>query len=284
MKYDLKEMATFGVAGNFTGHLEQAGEAKDFENVKTKEANAPKAIFPTYIPSQNNLIPEYFKTFPFDSEKIIFPEKDENLQIEPECAIICDVIWNNNKIEKIIPVSFGASNDCSIRKEGAKKISEKKNWGASSKGVAANFIPLDNFSENGIINNYKIACFLIRNEKIYSYGETSFIKDYSYIYEKLLNWIVDKLNNQTDDGPTENLNSYLDFDDKISRMLFSIGATRYTEFGKNNFLQEKDKSVVILFPSEKYSDSEIIKIVENMDFSHEDISMLYQEIVIKHSI
>ena len=74
MKYDLQNMATFGVAGNFTGHLEQAGEAKDFVNVKTKEANAPKAVFPTYIPSENNLIPEYLKTFPFDSDKIAFPK------------------------------------------------------------------------------------------------------------------------------------------------------------------------------------------------------------------
>lgn len=283
MKYDLQNMATFGVAGNFTGHLEQAGEAKDFVNVKTKEANAPKAVFPTYIPSENNLIPKYLKTFPFDRDKIVFPKNDENLQIEPECAIICDVIWTNDKIEKIIPVSFGASNDCSIRKEGTKKISEKKNWGKSSKGVAENLIPLDFFSEKGIINNYKIACFLIRDDKINLYGETSFIKDYSYIYEKLLSWIVDKLNNQADEGPTENLNSYLNFGEKISKMLFSIGATRYTEFGQTHFLQGDDKSVVILFPSDKYSDDEIVKIVENRDFSHKDISMLYQEIVIDHS-
>ena len=130
MKYELQNMATFGVAGNFTGHLEQAGEAKDFVNVKTKEANAPKAVFPTYIPSENNLIPDYLKTFPFDSDKIVFPKKDENLQIEPECEIICDVIWNNNKVEKIIPVLFGASNDCSIRKEGAKKNQRKEKLGS----------------------------------------------------------------------------------------------------------------------------------------------------------
>lgn len=77
MNYNLEEMATFGVAGNFTGHLEQAGEAKDFTNIKTKEENAPKAIFPTYIPSKNILIPEFLKTFPFDSEKIIFPKNEE---------------------------------------------------------------------------------------------------------------------------------------------------------------------------------------------------------------
>lgn len=37
MKIDLSKMATFGVAGNFTGHLEQAGEAVDFTNVKPKK-------------------------------------------------------------------------------------------------------------------------------------------------------------------------------------------------------------------------------------------------------
>lgn len=280
MNYNLQDMATFGVAGNFTGHLEQAGEAKDFTNIKTKDENAPKAIFPTYIPSKNILIPEFLKTFPFDSEKIIFPKNEENLQIEPECAIICDVLWNNDKVEKIIPVAFGDSNDCSIRKDGAKKISQKKNWGSSSKGLAKNLIQIDEFSEKGIINNYKIACFLIRDDKIFQYGETSFIKDYSYIYEKLLNWIIEKLNNQIDEGPTENLNSYLNFNDKITKMVFSIGATRYTDFGKTNFLQENDKSVVVLYPNEKYSDEEILSVVKNKDFSHSDISLLYQEIVI----
>ena len=33
--YDSKDIPCFGVAGNFTGHLEQAGEAIDFANVKT---------------------------------------------------------------------------------------------------------------------------------------------------------------------------------------------------------------------------------------------------------
>ena len=41
----------FGVAGNFAGHLEQAGEANDFLTVEVKEAVQPKAIFPFYVPS-----------------------------------------------------------------------------------------------------------------------------------------------------------------------------------------------------------------------------------------
>ena len=150
----------------------------------------------------------------------------------------------------------------------------------SNRYLAKNLIQIDEFSENGIINDYKIACFLIRNNEIFQYGETSFIKDYSYIYEKLLNWIIEKLNNQIDEGPTENLNSYLNYDDKINKMIFSIGATRYTDFGKTHFLQENDKSVVVLFPDDKYSDEEILSVVKDKDFSHDDISLLYQEIVI----
>lgn len=281
MNYDLRQMATFGVAGNFTGHLEQAGEAKDFKNITTKDENAPKAIFPTYLPIKNNSIPTFLLTFPFDSKKIVFPKNEENLQIEPECAIVCNVTWNNDKIENIQPIAFAASNDCSIRKDGAKKISQKKNWGNSSKGISDNLIQLDNFSENGIINDYKISCFLIRNNNIYTYGETSYIKDYSYIYKKLINWIIEKLNNQKDEGPTENLNSYLANKEKPSQILISIGATRYTDFGKNNFLQANDKSVVILYPSSKYTDEEILAIAKNQDYSHKDISLLCQDIVLQ---
>ena len=59
MFIDLKQAATFGVAGNFTGHLEQAGEARDFTQVKTAEKNAPKAVFPTYLPKSGNSIPVF---------------------------------------------------------------------------------------------------------------------------------------------------------------------------------------------------------------------------------
>ena len=90
--YDTTDIPCFGVAGNFTGHLEQAGEAIDFKNVKTLEQNAPKAIFPTFLPeirsnlnSDTSVIPEFLTVFPFDSERIDFPKGEEKLQIEPEC-------------------------------------------------------------------------------------------------------------------------------------------------------------------------------------------------------
>ena len=193
MEINLRVTPCFGVAGNFTGHLEQAGEAKDFENVKTAEANAPKALFPTYIPIapeqivDENIVPLFLHNFPFDADKIIFPKGEQKVQIEPECAVICDLTWENEKVTAVKPRYFGASNDCSIRKDGAKKISIKKNWGQSSKGLSNHLIGIDKFSSGGILDNYRIASFLVRDGIAHPYGEDSAVRDYSYIYEKLIN-------------------------------------------------------------------------------------------------
>ena len=240
------KIPSFGVAGNFTGHLEQAGEAVDFANVKTAEQNAPKAIFPTYIPlksidSKGKIkneelakVPENLLDFPFDQDKIIFPQNEENIQVEPECALIFDATWENQKLKSLKPICFGASNDCSIRKPGAKKISQKKNWGKSSKGLSNNLIDVDTFEPGSILDNYNIASFIKRNNEIFEYGEDSAIKDYSYIYEKLINWLIEKINNQQDEGPAEKIYDYLVQSDFPSKIMISIGATRYTEFGEKN--------------------------------------------------
>lgn len=57
---NLKKMIGLGVAGNFAGHLEQAGEDADFVNVITASANAPKGIFPTYVPADTGQFISYF--------------------------------------------------------------------------------------------------------------------------------------------------------------------------------------------------------------------------------
>jgi len=272
---NMKDLATFGVAGNFTGHLEQAGEDKDFLNVKTAEAIAPKAIFPTYIPGGKSA-PDYLKTFPFSSDVISYPEGQTKLQIEPECAILFDATWEDGKLTNLSPVLFGASNDCSIRREGAKKISIKKNWGESSKGFSANAIPLNSFTADSVINNYRIASFLLRDGIAYAYGEDSAVRDYSYVYEKLTMWMLDKFNNQKDEGPAENIHDYLVDSGCPKRILVSIGATRYTEFGETNFLSAGDRAVVVLYPEDKYKKEDIQSMVEKNVFEDDSVSVLNQ--------
>ena len=281
MLIELKKIACFGVAGNFTGHLEQAGEDKDFTKVKTAEANAPKAVFPTYIPNIGPNTPEFLGVFPFDDYSIIFPEGEQKLQIEPECALVFDVQWQDDKVVDLKPVVFGASNDCSIRKQGATKISQKKNWGHSSKGFATNYLPIDKFSEGGVLDRYRIASFLVRDGKVYAYGEDSAVKDYSYCYEKLIAWLIDRLNNQKDEDPAENINLYLNAAGRPERIMVSIGATRYTEYGLTNFLQVGDDALVVLYPSDVYSPEEIVHRAERDNLEEEDISVLRQEIIIR---
>ena len=278
MKIELNEMPCFGVAGNFTGHLEQAGEAVDFANVVTKEANAPKAMFPTYIPGNSAEVPEFLHTFPFECGKIIFPANEQKLQIEPECAIICCLEWNGENVVSVKPVAFGASNDCSIRKEGAKKISLKKNWGKASKGLSENLIAIDRFTEGGILDSYRIASFLVRDGNANVYGEDSPVKGYSYIYEKLIEWCLEKFNGQKDEGPAEDIHTYLIECGRPENAMISIGATRYTDYGEHNFLADGDEAVVVVYP-DNYSAEEIKKMVERNEFNDDMISVLRQRII-----
>lgn len=279
MEFDLMSVPSFGVAGNFTGHLEQAGEAKDFVNVKTAEENAPKALFPTYVPG--GCAPEFLHVYPFDSEHIIYPEGQDKLQIEPECGVIWEAHWEFGELLELCPIAFGASNDCSIRRDGATKISQKKNWGPSSKGFAKNVIPIDKFCDGGIMDDYRIASYLVRDGVAYEYGENSRVKDYSYMYGKLRDWIMSKLNNQKDEGPAENINSYMEAADNHDNIFVSIGATRYTEFGKTNFLKAGDKSVVVLYPESEYSAEDITRLVESGAEAPDNISLLCQTVITK---
>ncbi len=287
MELDLTVIPSFGVAGNFTGHLEQAGEAADFVNVKTAEAIAPKALFPTYIPPLSegrtvadgqSRVPPFLRIFPFDADVINFPKGEEKLQIEPECAVVFSAEWKDGRILSLKPLCFGASNDCSIRKAGAKKISEKKNWGASSKGFSRHQIPLDSFCAGSALDGYRIASFLVRDGKAFAYGEDSPVSGYSYIWEKLTDWLLEKLNAQKDEGPAEDVHAYLLAAACPSQIFVSIGATRYTDYGEHHFLQDGDASVVILYPGSKYTAEQILQKVERRELAEEDISALWQTV------
>lgn len=265
-----------GVAGNFAGHLEQAGEAADFVNVKTTEAVQPKAIFPFYVPAQNLDDFQFLSTYPLSSDTTTFPNNADNLQIEPEVALLCEIEYQADKVISLKPTHFAAYNDCSIRRPNARKICEKKNWGANSKGLSATWIALDKFEQGGNLDNYRIACFHKRSGVISEYGIDSPTVGYSYFHQKLLDWIVDRMNNQSDENPMNNIAEMLQKADFPNKTVISIGATRYTEFGETNFLQVGDTSIVAVYPS-NYNHEQIVEMAEKESFT-EDISALIQQV------
>ncbi|MCK5111090.1 MAG: hypothetical protein KAQ94_06175 [Arcobacteraceae bacterium] len=274
-KKHLKEFIGFGVAGNFAHHLVQAGEADDFVNVKVDDENAPKGIFPFYLPGSNS----FLGTYPLSSDTIISPKiTNGNLQMEPEVALICDFVYKDGQVVDIQPNFFTAYNDCSIRKPDAKKISEKKNWGENTKGISSQIIPLDKFEKGGVMDNYYIASFLKRDGKLYEYGEDSAVLTYNYFYTQLKKWIISKLNTQQDDGPLENLSKHLKDCDYPKAMIISIGATSYTKFGETTFLRAGDEIYVCVYDKSQNSFDDIKMKLANGETTISGSSILYQNI------
>ncbi len=274
---DLHAIFGFGVAGNFAGHLEQAGEAADFTSVQTAVAEAPKGIFPWYAPSAGpdadatestsadagtNAdagatpgVPAFLHTFPLAHDEIQLPAGDGlNLQIEPEVGVIAAVDYDpsSGAVRALRPVAIGAFNDCSIRRPGAKKISHKKNWGPASKGLSRTWFAIDDLSPEGPTATWRLACFLRRDGESHAYGVDSRLPDYSYYGATLLDWIVERLANQagSDDTPLEPVGSYLRASGNPAHVLIGIGATRYTEVGESTFLQVGDESIVIVYDAD----------------------------------
>ena len=62
--------------------------------------------------------------------------------------------------------------------------------------------------------------------------------------------------------------------------MVSVGATRYTDYGEHNFLQNQDKAVVVVYPEDKYSQADIVKAVENGTLDDPEVSVLTQTVVV----
>lgn len=273
---DLSKAIGLGVAGNFAGHLEQAGEAADFVDVPVTEAEQPKAIFPFYVPSSDA---GFLSIFPLSSNRIHAPQGEGgHLQIEPEIALICRIRYQGTQVVALDPLYFGAYNDCSIRRPNAKKISEKKNWGANSKGLSDELIELRNLKSGGTLDQYRIACWLQRDGTLHPYGIDSPATGYSYFHEKLLNWIIDKMNNQQDTGPAEDISAHLKRASYPDTAIISIGATRYTEFGESHFLQKGDKSIVLVYNAEQFTTEQLTTLIEQDDLIQSGLSALVQTV------
>jgi hypothetical protein len=272
-----EDVIGLGVAGNFAGHLEQAGEASDFEDLAIVDADAPKGVFPFYVPGQGT---HFLHRCPISSTRIRLASDDERHQIEPEVALVCELAWEGERVVGLTPREARAHNDCSIRREGAKKISEKKNWGPESKGTSDQAIAIDRFEDGGVLDRHRIASFLLRDGELFEYGVDSAVSSYSYMYQRLLAWLVDRLNHQVDEGPLEDIHDWLMVAGRPGRALISIGATRYTDFGEATFLERGDRSIVAVYDANRF-DSEAIRAIARGGAAvpNEGISLLRQEVV-----
>ncbi len=270
-----KNFVGLGVAGNFALHLEQAGEIEDFKEVWTDDPNGPKGMFPFYLPDFEGTLGIY----PLSNDTIMLPKEPCNVQAEPEVALICDLEYEDGVLSAITPKAFAAYNDCSIRKEGASKISEKKNWGEASKGLSDTHIPIAAFEEGHGFEKWRIASFVRRESGLFRYGEDVELTGYSYFYAKLIEWMRNQINTQEDHGPLEPISAYLKACNEPKEAIISIGATRYSPWGEHNYLQEGDEVLVLLYDDRFCCPNKVLSKVYKNELGGEGISLLSQRVV-----
>lgn len=152
-----------------------------------------------------------------------------------------------------------------------KKIGEKK-----TKGISQDIIPIDDFSEKGILGKYHISSFIKRDGIVYDYGTTSAVKSYSYFFEKLKDWMIDILNCQEDCGPLEELGQFLKYAHNSKGIVIAAGATAYTDFGKKNFLKKGDEIFVYVYNAHAHSFQDIMNDMCGMDIYLGQCSKLHQ--------
>jgi hypothetical protein len=274
---DFKDAIGLGVAGNFAGHLEQAGEASDFVHVAVKDAKAPKGLFPFYVPGASD---HFLGVYPVSSDRLALAGPGESLQIEPEVALLCEIEAADDAVVAVHPKAFAAHDDCSIRREGASKISQKKNWGPASKGTSGHWIEIDTIGAGGVLDGYRIASFLVRDGEAHAYGQDSAVASYSYFHEQLMEWIAAKLNEQRDEGPLEDVGEWWRKAGRPPRALISIGATRYTDFGESTYLEAGDRAVVVVYDANRFDAASLRERVQQGTLaSGEGCSVLDQVVV-----
>jgi hypothetical protein len=273
MDFDLKNAIGLGVSGNFAGHLAQAAANIDFGSAP---ADAPKGLFPVYVPSNTG---SFIEAYPISSERLVIPYDGAQIKIEPEIGLLCEISYADGKVSGLSPRFFTTYNDCSLHDKTVTKISEKKNWGSDSKGVSESRIPIDTVSEGGIMDRYRLACYLLRDGALNTFGVDSPVVEYSYFHDKLINWIIEKMNTQQDDGPFESISQLLTNADFPPQAMIGIGATRYNDYGENTFLQAGDESIVVAYDATRYDVAALQELLLDGASQGEGLSILRQVVV-----
>lgn len=260
---DLRSTFCFGVAGNFAGHLEQAGEAADFVKVEAA-GQMPKGIFPWYVPGSATQL----GTFPLSSSMLAIPAPTADaappVQIEPELGVLCEVVHGDaGELVRLVPRWIAAFDDCSLRRPGERKISDKKNWGAASKGLATTVFEVAGLEPDGDLASLRLACFLRRGSETRAYGVDSAVATYTLSGEPLLEWLVDRLRQQRDTGdtPLEDVGALLDQCPAGTNVLVGVGATRYEPYGESTFVEPGDEAIVVLYDSAAHPAAQIAELV-----------------------
>jgi hypothetical protein len=130
-----------------------------------------------------------------------------------------------------------------------------------------------------VLDHYRLASFVLRDGQLHAYGADTALVGYGYFHQPLLDWMVDRFNNQADNGPLEDLPGWLAFAGQPSRALVGIGATRYTDFGASHMLRAADESVVVVYDAREFDPAALREWVMTGTDAPNGMSVLRQTVV-----
>ncbi len=87
------------------------------------------------------------------------------------------------------------------------------------------------------------------------------------------------MNAQIDEGSLESIAELIRQASYPEYAIISIGATRYTEFGKQTFLQPGDESLVVVYDASIYTSETIEQRLKDRVYEGPGISVLSQYVV-----
>jgi hypothetical protein len=256
-EFPFDQALCLGVAGNVAGHMEQAGETVKGEH----RHNGPKGLFPTYVPGLDPQHPEHghLGVYPGGNQQLrILPKGD--FQIEPEMGLVGRIIYDGEgRVVDLEPHGICAYEDLTLRDTKIPLFSHKKNWGPETKGFGP-VLPLDSFHK-GDLKGWRIACWHRKGKNWYEYAVDTKVEGYSYFYEELMVWLIDRLKVGVQDPAFENLHDLLELlplDQRPKYFAIGCGATCYTEWGHYVYMRPGDAAAVIVYHGEILSASEIL--------------------------
>ena len=275
-----------GVAGNVAGHMQQAGEADD-----SHSSNMPAAVFTFYAPHPHTVdatedeVLGRLANFPVSNAVIDFPRLGGNVQVEPEMGLLCDIVYTRDgkAVERLVPRRVAAFNDCSIRQlDGSSKLSEKKNWGAGSKGISLRSFRVNSISKGSYVDQLCLASYIKRGDEIFQYSIPAPARNYLLFHDALLDWIVESINTQQEVDKWEEIFPQLVESDYPVSMWIALGAGEYTPWGNENFLQPKDQSLVMVYDEQVFREgpqTEVVASLFDERAAPEGIIALHQTLV-----
>lgn len=258
-KQNMTHSLAFGIAGNSPGYLAQTGEISAFseqQKAQQQEAQRPRALFPMFVRQPGE---SYLGQMPFSSSKLVLPdEPDAKVQMEPEIAIKCNVIYTEQgQVAELTPFAMTLINDATYRNKAVSKLAEKKNWGAFSKGIAEQDLVIDSFSAQTALDHLRLCGFHGRNGQWNLCSQDVSVTEYNVFYQSLTEWLVETINKQTDDGALHNTQTLFTQANHPSEITIAIGAPCYTSYGEDHQLLDGDQVFVCVYDDRHFQLNDI---------------------------